>query len=166
MSAGVNHRGGGPVKHGLQMSPLRLAPAAEKIADIIRPLMPIQGEAFEATLQGHCIILARVQIAHDYLARMEAKKEAGTFDPDTDGDPDYVERRVVYLEKTARSGARDLGLTPQSAAAILRDIKGGDRNPFRPPSQQELGAVSQEKLRELRDAFTAALEPDDYIDAE
>lgn len=165
-SAGENHRGGPPVKHGLALSPLKLMPAAQTIADLVRPNMPIQGEAFEGTLQGYCIILARLQLAHDYLERMDAKKADGTFDPEKDGDPDYVEVRVQRLEKNARAGARDLGLTPQSAAQILRDIKGGDRNPFRPPSQQELGAVSKEKLRELRDAFTAALEPDDYIDAE
>ena len=168
LSAGENYKGGPAPRHGMQISPLKLQPKAAEIAEVVRPLMPIGGEAFEGTLQAYCILLARLQMAHDYLEKVEREKEEGTFDPEAYGNKqiDLLEAKVLSWTKATLRHEESLGLTPRSAAAILRDVKGGDRDVFRPPSQRELEGVSREKLVQLRDAFTAALQPDDFIDAE
>lgn len=186
-SAGANHKGGMPVKHGSHVSPLKLKPAADAIAEIVRPLMPVPGPAFEATLQAYCMLLARLQQCHELLEKCVERLDADEYE-DTVGTDDDGKQVVVLsrrdkrlddeatLEKIETNLRRwtnatlkhedQLGLTPRSAAGILRDVKGGDRNPFRPPNQEELGSLSREKLYELRDAMSRALEPEDFIEGE
>jgi len=183
LSAGEKHGGGMPVKHGTNMSPLTLKPVAEAMANIVRPLMPVPGPAFEGTLQAYCMLLARLQKCHELLEACQERLDADEYE-DTVNDEGEVtfsarekraedERILDKIETNIRRWTNatlrhedQLGLTPRSAAAILRDVKGGDRNPFRPPSQEELGAVSRDKLYELRDALSRALQPDEYYAGE
>lgn len=182
LSAGENHRGGMPAKTGVRLSPLKLKPVADEMANIVRPLMPVPGPAFEGTLQAYCMLLARLQRCHELLEACQDRLDADEYeDTVVDGEVtrtrhekrqddeivlDKIETNIRRWTNSTLRHEDQLGLTPRSAAAILRDVKGGDRNPFRPPSQEELGAVSRDKLYELRDALSRALEPEEYYDGE
>lgn len=172
---------GRPPEHGVMVSPLKLAPEADKIAEMVRPLMPVKSPAFEGTLQTYCILLARLQRAHVALEKEDAKvkereKEIEAVrkeDPIAAMDMIEYSPKYQYLAEEMRKWmsaslkhATQLGLTPASAAAILRDTTGGHQDLFRPPSEQDLSQLSTAKLRELRDAMTRALLPEEYIDAE
>lgn len=171
LSAGENHKGGPPIKHGAYLSPLKLAPEAEEIAEIVRPLMPISHPSFEGTLQSYCVLLARINRAHKALEDAD-KIEQGVWDEEADGPKPvpaspYLSEDLRKWMSSALKHATALGLTPQSAAAILRDTTGGRQDLFKPPTQGDLAGVSLPALRKLRAALTEALESrDDVIDAE
>lgn len=172
---------GRPAEHGVMASPLRLAPEADAIAERVRPLMPVKSPAFEGTLQTYCILLARLQRAHVALEKEAAKVDESEkehdrllkSDPDAAKDFEVYTPKYQYLAEEMRKWmsaslkhATQLGLTPASAAAILRDTTGGHQDLFRPPSEGDLEKLSPKALRELRDALTKALLPEDFIDAE
>lgn len=180
LSKGLTHERT-PAQHGALSSPLRLAPDAEKIAVMVRPLMPVKSPAFEGVLQTYCILLARLQKAHTALEKEAAKVEESEREHDKllKTDPEAARDFVVYSPKyqylaeemrkwmsASLKHATQLGLTPASAAAILRDTTGGHQDLFRPPSEQDLSQLSTAKLRELRDAMTNALLPEDFIEGE
>lgn len=149
--------GGKPQTHGAYATPLKLKPEADAIAEIVRPHMPVWHPAFEGTLQSYCILLARIQRAHDAL---EAAED-GTWDEEEKGKPpgQYLAEEVRKWTSSALKHATQLGLTPASAAQILRDTKGGGPGgQFRPPSQQELDRVPLDSLHNLQRALTEALQ--------
>lgn len=163
------------------MSPLKLAPEADAIAERVRPLMPVKSPAFEGTLQTYCILLARLQRAHVALEKEDRKvkerekeiKKVRKTDPVAASQMVEYSPKYQYLAEEMRKWmsaslkhATQLGLTPASAAAILRDTTGGHQDLFRPPSEQDLSQLSTAKLRELRDAMTQALLPEDFIEGE
>lgn len=113
------------VKHGAWKSPLVLRPEAEAIAEQVRPLMPVPHPAFEGTLQSYCISLARIQRAYNALEEVEERLAE---------DPDFVPAfnhislgdYLMRWQSSARKDAEALGLTPQSAAKILKDAEMGN----------------------------------------
>ena len=110
--------------HGSFKSPLVLRPEAELIASQVRPLMPVPHPAFEGTLQSYCISLARIQRAYNALEEVEERLAE---------DPDFVPAfnhitlgdYLMRWQSSARKDAEALGLTPQSAAKILKDAEMG-----------------------------------------
>jgi len=150
-------------KHGAYKSPLTLAPEAEAIAVIVREQMPVQSPAFEGTLQSYCILLARIQRAHVALEKVEADKDAGLIPPEEEPLA-YLRDEIRKWTSSGLKHAVQLGLTPMSASAIARNISGG-QDVTKPPTQEDLKGVSLEKLREVHRAITAALTPDEYVDA-
>lgn len=163
------------LRSGASASPLALLPEANEIARVVRPLLPVQGDAFEGTLQAYCILLARIQRGHEALERVEQQRQElerrvadGEFEAAAEMLPsvDWLEQSMQRWISLSLKHANALGLTPQSAARILRDVNGGDRNPFRPPSEDELRRIPPEKLKALRDAFVDALRPEPVIDVE
>ena len=158
---------GATPKHGAYQEPLKLAPDAEKIALTVRPLMPVKSPAFEGTLQAYCILLARLQRAHKALEDEQVLRDQALED-DSEREPKlgYLAEEMRRWMASALKHATALGLTPASAASILRDTTGGHPETHRPWSQEELGQLSTAKLRELRDAMNKALIPDDFIDME
>ena len=111
--------------HGAFKSPLVLKPEAEAIAQQIRPLMPVPHPAFEGVLQSYCISLARIQRAYNALEEVEERLAE---------DPDFVPAfnhislgdYLMRWQSSARKDAEALGLTPQSAAKILKDAEMGN----------------------------------------
>ena len=150
------------VKHGFQRSPLVLRPQAEAIAEIIRPLLPVPHPSFDGTLQSYCIILARLQLAHDYLERMQEKKDDGTFDPDVDVEPESVEIRLLRLMNNGLKYAVSLGLTPESAVKIGRDAQMGNfaaQAALTLESAQQVSVAGLEKMKvAMREALAEASE--------
>lgn len=160
-----NTFGGAVEKHGVY-APLKLAPEAEAMADLLRPSMPVQSEAFEGALQTYCILLARIQRAHTALEKVEQDRAAGLV---ADGDEPlaYLRDEIRKWSSSALKYQIQLGLTPMSASAIARNI-GPERTAAtgRPLTQQELKGVSLDKLRDVKAAIEAALAPEPYVDAE
>ncbi len=148
------------VTHGTQVSPLVLAPAAEAIAVMVREVMPVAHPAFEGTLQSYCIILARIQRAHDALERVSREAEAA----EEAGEPYQPNFNVISLgedlrrwQGSALKHATALGLTPESAAKILKDTSEGFLASQRGLSEQQLRDASTDQLERARQAL---LEPD------
>ena len=153
------------VKHGFQRSPLVLRPQAEAIAELIRPLLPVPHPSFDGTLQSYCIILARLQLAHDYLERMQEKKDDGTFDPDVDVEPESVEIRLLRLMNNGLKYAVSLGLTPESAVKIGRDAQMGNFAAQAALTLESASQVSVAGLEKMKVAMREALaEASDTVD--
>ena len=153
------------VKHGFGRSPLVLRPQAEAIAEIIRPLLPVPHPSFDGTLQSYCIILARLQLAHDYLERMQEKKDDGTFDPDVDVEPESVEIRLLRLMNNGLKYAVSLGLTPESAVKIGRDAQMGNFAAQAALTLESASQVSVAGLEKMKVAMREALaEASDTVD--
>ena len=145
------------VKHGFQRSPLVLRPQAEAIAELIRPLLPVPHPSFDGTLQSYCIILARLQLAHDYLERMQEKKDDGSFDPETDVEPESVEIRLLRLMNNGLKYAVSLGLTPESAVKIGRDAQMGNFAAQAALTLESASQVSVAGLEKMKVAMREAL---------
>ena len=111
-------------KHGAWKSPLVLRPEAEAIAEQVRPLMPVPHPAFEGTLQNYCISLARIQRAYNALEEVE---ERLAEDPDFKPSFNHINLGdyLMRWQSSARKDAEALGLTPLSAAKILKDAEMG-----------------------------------------
>ena len=148
------------VKHGFQRSPLVLRPQAEAIAEIIRPLLPVPHPSFDGSLQSYCIILARLQLAHDYLEKMQEKKDDGTFDAETDVETESVEIRLLRLMNNGLKYAVSLGLTPESAVKIGRDAQMGNfaaQAALTLESAQQVSVAGLEKMKvAMREALAEA----------
>ena len=153
------------VKHGFHRSPLVLQPQAEAIAELIRPLLPVPHPSFDGTLQSYCIILARLQLAHDYLEKMQEKKDDGTFDPETDVEPESVEVRLLRLMNNGLKYAVSLGLTPESAVKIGRDAQMGNFAAQAALTLESAAQVSDAALVKMKTAMREALaEASDTVD--
>ena len=150
------------VKHGFQRSPLVLQPQAEAIAEIIRPLLPVPHPSFDGTLQSYCIILARLQLAHEYLERMQGKKDDGSFDADVDVEPESVEVRLLRLMNNGLKHAASLGLTPESAVKIGRDAQVGafaKQAALTLESAQQVSVAGLEKMKvAMREALSETVD--------
>jgi hypothetical protein len=150
--------------HGAYQTPLKLKPETEALAEMLRPLMPVWHPGYEATLQNYCIQLIRIQRASDALDAVEDgtwEEKYGDAKPPSQALAEDLRR----WQSLALKYAQQLGLTPASMAQIVRDAKGGDREVFRNPTQDELSRVPLAKLRGLQRALTEAL-ADDTIDVE
>lgn len=153
------------VKHGFGRSPLVLQPQAEAIAELIRPLLPVPHPSFDGTLQSYCIILARLQLAHDYLEKMQARKDDGSFDPDVDVEPESVEVRLLRLMNNGLKYAVSLGLTPESAVKIGRDAQMGNFAAQATLTLESAQTVSDAALAKMKVAMREALaETRDTVD--
>lgn len=144
--------------HGAYMTPIKLQPDADRIADMVRPLLPVYNPAFEGTFQTYCILLARIERAHRALEAVDD----GTWEEQFDGKKPgpLLAEDMRRWTNAALKHAQQLGLTPASAAAIMKDAREGlGLGGYRPPSQEELSQVPLPALRKLRDALTEALEP-------
>ena len=150
--------------HGAHKSPLVLQPEAEKIEEIVRPLLPVPYAGFEGTLQSYCITLTRIQKAHDALEEVERKLEEDpdfkpAFNPITLGD--YLMR----WQNSARKDAAALGLTPESAAKILKDSALGNLASSLTVTKDQASRLPIPALERLRAAMLEALEAEqDVID--
>lgn len=160
-------------KHGAGASPLVLAPEAERIAEMIRPLMPTPHPAFEGELQSYCICMARIQRAQDALEREEREKEAfeqrkraGLLEEGEEYEPSFA---VPYLEENLRrwlnqagKSAGRLGFTPESAVKILKDASEGmlaqQRGMFTEAEAKKASTSQLERAREI------LMEEDDIVE--
>ena len=156
--------------HGAFLSPIKLKPEAVKIAEIVRPLMPVWHPAFEATLQSYCILVARIERAHRALEALEG----GTWEEEYPGKPEpkndgyQLNEDLRKWTASALKHATQLGLTPASAAAIIRDTSMGKHNlgnGYAPPSQERLEEMPLGQLKKLREALTEAANAIDVVDA-
>jgi hypothetical protein len=98
--------------HGAYVSPIRLGRRTEEIADSIRPYLPAHSPGFEPTLRAGALILAR------------AEKAAAALEKADNGRGPELERLAKDLRAWLGrwlSYAKELGLTPRSAAEIMRD---------------------------------------------
>lgn len=146
--------------HGATRSPLVLRPEAEKIAELIRPLMPIPHPSFEGTLQSYCITLARIQRAYNALEECEEQMAA---------DPDFVPAfnhislgdYLMRWQASARKDAEALGLTPLAAAKILKDAEVGALAARTGVTQQAVSQASDSALEQARRLLLAG---EDVID--
>ena len=160
LSAGANHRGGMPAIHGSFKSPLRLRPEAEEIAKQIRPLLLLPHPSFEGTLQSYCITLARIQRAYNALEECEEQMAE---------DPEFVPAfnhislgdYLMRWQASARKDAQALGLTPESAAKILKDAELGSLAARTGVTQQTVSQASDSALEQARRLLLAG---EDVID--
>ena len=152
--------------HGALAQPIRLSKDAHKVAEAVRPLMPAYHPAFEATLETYCILIVRIQRANDALEAWEDGEEAwqrkfpGSEMPES---MKSLEESLRTWTSSALTYASQLGLTPASAAAILRDASWA-RGGFTPPSQGDLDRVPLDHLRKLQQVLTDALDSADIVD--
>jgi len=151
------------VRHGAHRSPLVLAPEAEKIADLVRPLMPVPHPSFEGTLQSYCITLTRIQKAHDALEEVERRQAE---DPDFVPDFNHITLGdyLMRWQSSARKDAQALGLTPESAVKILKDAQIGNLAASMALTQEKARQVPAPALEKMRAAMLEALEEPDVID--
>lgn len=146
--------------HGAHRSPLILRPEAEAIAEQVRPLMPIPHPAFEGTLQSYCISLARIQRAYNALEEVEERMKE---------DPDFVPAfnhislgdYLMRWQASARKDAQALGLTPESAAKILKDAEIGNLAARTSLTQETVSQASDSALEQARQLLLAG---EDVID--
>jgi hypothetical protein len=99
------------VTHGAYVSPVRLSPRADELADEIRPYLPAQSPGYEPALACYCLILCRVERAAQ-----------GVY-AHPDGDQQST-RLLNDLRKWLMASLRyasELGLTPASQARLFRD---------------------------------------------
>jgi len=149
---------------------LKITPDAQIVADQIRDVMPVQGEAFEGTLLTYCILLVRIQRAHDALVKREAELEewdAQEHEPDEKRPSDlaYLSTELQKWTSSSLKFAAQLGLTPAAASAIRRDLAGGHPGDWRPPNRDDLRPSTLESLRKVSQALQEALKQEDFIDA-
>ncbi len=111
------------VKHGAYFDTIRLGERPAEIADAVRPFVPGYGPGVEPTLQLYGVVLNRIERGSSGL---DAAEEA--FDPANPpkGHEDGV---VLKLRNDLRAWIRlsvslatELGLTPASAARIMKDV--------------------------------------------
>lgn len=147
-------------KHGSFKSPLVLRPEAEKIAEQVRPLMPVPHPAFEGTLQSYCISLARIQRAYNALEEVE---ERLAEDPDFKPNFNHISLGdyLMRWQSSARKDAEALGLTPQSAAKILKDAEMGTLASRTGLTQESVAKASDSALEQARRLLLAG---EDVID--
>jgi hypothetical protein len=112
--------------HG-SYSVLKLGDRAQEIADLVRPLLPVPGAAYEGTLQQYAITLVRIERASAALDDTEAMiAEKGIHHATTyakRGD-ELMSRLRTDLRAWIRLSvtlASELGLTPGAQGRLLRD---------------------------------------------
>jgi len=101
------------LKHGATAT-LRLAPRAAAIAEGLRAIVPARTESDEPSLRILALVLARVEVANEWLA------ENGLFRGK--GEPQPILKVLSTWENTAARMADRLGLTPTSRAALGLDV--------------------------------------------
>jgi hypothetical protein len=111
--------------HGVYVSPLKLGPRPQEIADAVRPYVTGYTPAVEATLQTYAITLCRLEKANEALERVEQGDE---------GAEALIRRKdtgklLLSLQASMRGWIRlslslagELGLTPSASARIMRDV--------------------------------------------
>jgi hypothetical protein len=94
---------------------IRLAPRAAELADDLRAIVPAVSDADEPTIRLLALVLARVEVANEWLA------DRGLF---LDGGPEIqpVIRSLSTWENTAARLLDRLGCTPTSRAALGLDL--------------------------------------------
>lgn len=169
------------VTHGAKRSPLVLRPEAERIAETVRPHLPIANLAFEGTFQSYCILLARIQRAHDALEKAEQLvEEQDRLEYEWNLREHEDDEVFVRLEPkfntlalgedlrrwqaSALKHASELGLTPQSAAKILKDAEIGKLAAHMQLTKERAAQVPVPALEKMRSAMLEALEDTDVID--
>ena len=169
------------VKHGAKSSPLVLAPDAERIAELIRPLLPVPHPSFEGTLQSYCITLVRIQRASDALQKAERLEESEDARErewllsEHEEDEEFVRERPKFnpltlsedlrrWQDSALKHAKSLGLTPESAVKILKDAQIGNLAASMALTQEKARQVPAPALEKMRAAMLEALEEDEVID--
>jgi Phage terminase, small subunit len=100
--------------HGAQ-SMIRLAPRAAELADDLRVVVPAVSDADEPTIRLLALVLARVEVANEWLA------EHGIFKAWSD-EVQPVLKVLSTWENTAARLCDRLGLTPTSRAALGLDL--------------------------------------------
>lgn len=146
------------VKHGALASPLVLAPEAEAIADLVRPLMPVQHPSFEGELQAYSIRMARVQRALVALDKADLLPEGE--------EPEFSvfaleENLRRWLDQASKSAGR-LGFTPESATKMMKDASVGEwARQSALLTQTEVEGASMAALEQARAILSA-----DAIDGE
>jgi hypothetical protein len=91
---------------------------------------------------------------------MQEKKDDGTFDPETDVEPESVEIRLLRLMNNGLKYAVSLGLTPESAVKIGRDAQMGNfaaQAALTLESAQQVSVAGLEKMKvAMREALAEA----------
>lgn len=118
---------GPAVTHGAYVAPIHLGERATEIADLVRPHLPVPGEAFEGTLSQYAIVLVRIERAaaaldetENMLAR-KGVKHATTYARREDGILLQLRSDLRAWIRLSVSLASELGLTPSAQGRLLRD---------------------------------------------
>jgi hypothetical protein len=100
--------------HGAKVAAWKLAPRASEIAAVLSELLPVRSDADGPTVDLAAIVLARIEVATDYLDRV------GLFD--ARGRPRPILKLLSSWENTAARLLDSLGLSPVSRAKLGLDV--------------------------------------------